>query len=143
MPTISLIAACALPGETEHISLVLREGEGCGPPAYEEVEVVSVELLGDDGYLCSLAKRCIFAVGGLSDQDDLAALLAEAQAPLIDEEATGATTVAVFGHAQSCWQTDDLRVSGFGSLAEVRGGRLELQLDCPGTFMEPEIPFCP
>lgn len=142
IPTVSLVAACSLPGDTEHISLVLREGSGCSAPAYEEVEVVSVELLGDDGHLCSLAKRCLFAVGGLGGTDDLAALLAEAKAPLIDEEATGATTIAIFGHARSCWQTDDLRVSGFGSLADVEGGQLELQLDCPGTFMEPEIPFC-
>lgn len=136
------VTGCSSP---EHqIDLALEDADAtCTAEQLGPVRVISVELLGkSNGALCSLGKRCVFDVGTIASMDDVIGLLAEANQPLVDVEDEDAHTVAIFGHAESCWGADDLAMCGYADLAEVQGGVLEMALGC-GACEPAEIPFCP
>src|SRR5690606_7633659 len=99
---IAALAGCSTP---EHrIELAIEpaaDGPACTADRLDEVRVISVELLGiADGQPCSLGKRCVFDVGALADIDDVTALLAGAQQPLVDVADDDAHTVAIIGHRE-------------------------------------------
>lgn len=132
--------ACTAP---EHQVALALDGPTCTAEDLAGVRVISVELLGvADQRPCALAKRCLFDLGGLDSVDDVVALLAEANQPLVDVADEDAHTVAVIGHGESCWGTDDHVMCGYGDLAEVRGGVLAMSLSC-GPCPDDEILFCP
>jgi hypothetical protein len=136
------LAGCSAPEHRVELAIELAtDGPAC--TALGEVRVISVELLGiADGQPCSLGKRCVFDVGTLEDVDDVAALLAEANQPLVDVADDDAHTVAVIGHRESCWGTDDHAMCGYADLAEVQDGVLAVPVSCTAC-PDDEIRFCP
>jgi hypothetical protein len=141
---IAGLAGCSAP---EHrIELAMEpasDGPVCTATELGEVRVISVELLGiADGKPCSLGKRCVFDVGTPTGLDDVAALLAESNQPLVDVADDDAHTVAVIGHRESCWGTDDHAMCGYAALADVQDGALAVPVSC-GDCPDDEILFCP
>jgi hypothetical protein len=125
-----------------HIELA-SDGPACTATELGAVRVLSVELLGiANGQPCSLGKRCVFDVGTLEDVDDVAALLAAANQPLVDVADDDAHTVAVIGHAESCWGTADHVMCGYADLAEVQDGALAVPVSCTAC-PDDAILFCP
>ena len=138
------LAGCSAP---EHrIELAMEpatDGPACTSTELGEVRVISVELLGiANGKPCSLGKRCVFDVGTLATLDDVAALLAESNQPLVDVADDDAHTVAVIGHRESCWDTGDHAMCGYAALADVEDGVLAVPVSC-GDCPNDEILFCP
>lgn len=137
-------AGCSAP---EHrIALAMEPDSSdpvCTATELGEVRVISVELLGiANGQPCSLGKRCVFDVGTLASLDDVAALLAEANQPLVDVADDDAHTVAVIGHRESCWGIDDHAMCGYADLADVQDGVLAVPVSCTAC-PDDEILFCP
>lgn len=119
------------------------DGPACTATELGEVRVLSVELLGiANGQPCSLGKRCVFDVGVLDDMDDVVALLAAANQPLVDVTDGDAHTVAIIGHAESCWGVADHVMCGYADLAEVDDGVLAVPVSCTAC-PDDEILFCP
>jgi hypothetical protein len=138
------LAGCSAP---EHqVALDIQpssDGPACTATELGAVRVLSVELLGiADGQPCSLGKRCVFDVGALEGVDDVAALLAAANQPLVDVTDDDAHTVAIIGHAESCWGTGDHVMCGYADLGEVQDGVLAVPMKCMAC-PDDEILFCP
>jgi hypothetical protein len=138
------LGGCSAPEHRVELAIELSsDGPACTATDLDTVRVVSVELLGKaDGQPCSLGKRCVFDVGTLEDVDDLTALLAQANQPLVDVTDDDAHTVAILGHAESCWGTDDHVMCGYADLAEVQDGVLAVSMGCTACPTD-EIVFCP
>jgi hypothetical protein len=146
--TVAALAAgltgCSAP---EHrVALAMEpatDSPACTATDLGEVRVISVELLGiANGQPCSLGKRCVFDVGTLASLDDVAALLAASNQPLVDVADDDAHTAAVIGHRESCWGTDDHAMCGYAALADVQDGVLAVPVSCTAC-PDDEILFCP
>lgn len=140
----AVLGGCSAPEHRVELAIELSsDGPACTATELDAVRVISVELLGiADGQPCSLGKRCVFDVGTLDNVDDLAALLAEANQPLVDVADDDAHTVAILGHAESCWGTDDHVMCGYADLAEVQDGVLAVPMSCTAC-PDDDIVFCP
>ena len=141
---VAALAGCSAPEHRIELAIELAtDGPACTMTELGEVRVISVELLGiADGKPCSLGKRCVFDVGTLADIGDVAALLAGVNQPLVDVADDDAHTVAVIGHRESCWGTDDHAMCGYADLAEVQDGVLAVPVSCTAC-PDDELLFCP
>jgi hypothetical protein len=135
---------CSTPEHQVELAIGLAsDGPACTATELDAVRVISVELLGfADGQPCSLGKRCVFDVGTLEDVGDVTALLAQANQPLVDVTDEDAHTVAILGHAESCWGTDDHVMCGYADLGEVQDGVLAVAMRCTAC-PDDDIVFCP
>jgi hypothetical protein len=128
---------------TTRVELAIAAGT-CEAADLSAVSVISVELLGinDQGRPCALGKRCLFGADAPDSVDDVIRLLQEARQPLLDVSDPDAHTVALIGHATSCWSTSDHVMCGYADLAELTDGVLPMELQCGGC-PDDEIVFCP
>lgn len=148
---LALVACVACEASALEVHLELR-GE-CDAAALAEVEVVTVEIYGNDATqnLCTLGRECIFVDAAPTSVDDLADVLSDANQPLVDAELAGAQYIHVVGRG-SCFDlpdpvTDLLPVPpacGANNIDEADGDTLALTMQCDPADPCPaqEIPLC-
>jgi hypothetical protein len=128
-----VIAASLIGCQTPTSDVTVLVSGTCQRAQLADVEVLSVELFGvdDEGGECALARRCAYEAGPFESIEDVADALGALPQPVLDVTDPDAHTLAVFGHASSCFADEEPPlVCGFADLADAGDGTVEVRLHC-------------